>query len=226
MGLVSLSLSRQLGPPFIEMTSQWWRNLWRMAVARTRQSLPTRRRCCSVPCPDLLTMGAAPSCRNRGRPAHAPARCRPAAPPALAGGLDGEAVVVGERGRFRMQRYRRTRRHVPLDHRLGAVIDQHCRRAAEVGERPPVAVEKRAQIRAGHKAAERSRDHDKVMWSEYTLPIPTWDSTPPSSPQSTCPCAPGVTSNRRCNPASASSSPAPSSAATLGRAWATHNFTH
>lgn len=34
MGLVSLSLSRQLGP-LIEMTSQWWRNLSRMAVART-----------------------------------------------------------------------------------------------------------------------------------------------------------------------------------------------
>ena len=50
-------------------------------------------------------------------------------------------------------------------------------------------------------------------------------STPLSSPQSTCACAPATTSNRRCSPASGFSSHAASSAAIFGRTSATCAFT-
>jgi hypothetical protein len=44
---------------------------------------------------------------------------------------------------------------VATHHRLGPVIHDHPRHAAEVGERPPVAVPERAQILGGGVAAER-----------------------------------------------------------------------
>src|SRR6476619_5046055 len=42
-----------------------------------------------------------------------------------------------------------------LEDRLGAVVDDAARDTAEVGQRPAVAVEERAQILAGREAAER-----------------------------------------------------------------------
>lgn len=53
--------------------------------------------------------------------------------PALTGGpvrgqhVDGEPLVGRERGRLRMQRHRRPRRHMPPDHGLGPVIDDRRR---------------------------------------------------------------------------------------------------
>ena len=61
------------------------------------------------------------------------------------------------------------------------------------------------------------------MWKEQTFGVPI--STPLSSPQSTCACAPATTSNRRCSPASGFSSDAASSAAIFGRTSATCTFT-
>jgi hypothetical protein len=54
--------------------------------------------------------------------------------------VDGEAVMVGEGGRLRMQRHWDTWCDVTPDHGLGAVVDDCAGHPAEVGERPPVAV--------------------------------------------------------------------------------------
>ena len=80
---------------------------------------------------------------------------------ALAGGpvggqhVDGEPVVPGKRRGLGVQRDRNPGRHVPLDHRLGAVIDDRARHPAEVGEPTTVAVPERGQIHARGEAGER-----------------------------------------------------------------------
>ena len=68
--------------------------------------------------------------------------------------IDHESVMLGERGRFRMQRHRRPRCDMPAHHRLRPVIDDAGRYPTEVGERAAVAVEERAQIQAGGETAE------------------------------------------------------------------------
>ena len=69
--------------------------------------------------------------------------------------VDGEAVMVGERGRFRMQRHRQPGGDVAPDDGLGAVIDERARDATEVRERSPVTIPERRQIHAGGETAER-----------------------------------------------------------------------
>jgi hypothetical protein len=76
----------------------------------------------------------------------------PALPGRPVGGqhIDAEAVMVGERGRLRVQRHRRTGRHVAFDDGFGAVVDDRARDAAEMGERSPVAVPEVERKRAQH----------------------------------------------------------------------------
>jgi hypothetical protein len=63
--------------------------------------------------------------------------------------------VGGEGDRLGVQRRGLAATHMAFDDRLGPVIDDHRRHAAEVGERPPVAVPEAAQVLRGGKAAER-----------------------------------------------------------------------
>ena len=63
--------------------------------------------------------------------------------------IDGEAVMLGERGRLQMQRHRDTGCDVTADDGLSAVVDDRTRDAAEMGEPSPVAVPERRQIHAG-----------------------------------------------------------------------------
>ncbi|RPK93802.1 hypothetical protein EES46_04975 [Streptomyces sp. ADI98-10] len=69
--------------------------------------------------------------------------------------VDVEVVVPGESDRLRMQRNRLTWSNVPPRDRLGAVVDDAHRHAAEVRERLTMAVEERRQVLAGGEAAER-----------------------------------------------------------------------
>lgn len=81
----------------------------------------------------------------------------PALPLGTSGGehVDGVAVVLGERRRLRMQRHRPARGDVAAHHGLGAVIDDAARHPTEMGERPQMAAEERAQVQAGGETAER-----------------------------------------------------------------------
>jgi hypothetical protein len=68
---------------------------------------------------------------------------------------DREVVVAGERDRLGVQRRLLPAADVAAHHRLGPVIDDHRGHAAEVGERPPMAVPERTQVLGGGEAAER-----------------------------------------------------------------------
>jgi hypothetical protein len=57
--------------------------------------------------------------------------------------VDGEAVMVSERGRLRVQRHRQPGCDMAPDDGLGAVVDDRARDATEVRERPPVAIPER-----------------------------------------------------------------------------------
>ena len=59
--------------------------------------------------------------------------------------IDSEAVVPSERRGLRVQRDGLAERDVPLDDRLGEVIDDRARYATEVRERPAVAVPERRE---------------------------------------------------------------------------------
>src|SRR4029453_1388449 len=69
---------------------------------------------------------------------------------------DGEAVMVGEGGRLRMQRHCDTWCDVPPDHGLGAVVDDCAGHPAEVGDGPPVAVPEGGRMHPGGETAKRA----------------------------------------------------------------------
>ena len=60
--------------------------------------------------------------------------------------IDGEAVMVGERRRFWVQRHRDPGCDMTADDSLGAVVDNRTRDTAEVGEASAVAVPERREI--------------------------------------------------------------------------------
>jgi len=60
--------------------------------------------------------------------------------------VDGESVMGGERGRFRMQRHRDPGCDMTAGDGLGAVVDNRTRDTAEVGEASAVAVPERREI--------------------------------------------------------------------------------
>ena len=69
--------------------------------------------------------------------------------------VDDEAVVLGERGRLRVQRDGLAGSDVPLDDGLGPVVDDRARDPTEVRERPTVAVPERREVHRGREARER-----------------------------------------------------------------------
>ena len=73
------------------------------------------------------------------------------------------------------------------------------------------------------KQQKGSREYDNVMWNEDTSRLPSIGAIRVSTPQSTWACAPGVTSNRRCNPVNGRASP--SASRILSLAPATYSFT-
>ena len=72
--------------------------------------------------------------------------------PTLPGGpvgsqhVDAEPVMLGERGRLRMQRHRQLRCDVAFDDGFGGVVDDRARHPTEMREGPPVTVPESGQI--------------------------------------------------------------------------------
>ena len=60
--------------------------------------------------------------------------------------VDAEPVMLGERGRLRMQRHRQLRCDVAFDDGFGGVVDDRARHPTEMREGPPVTVPESGQI--------------------------------------------------------------------------------